>query len=405
MPGKAALILAPLLMLALSGCSGGSSAPASADPPSPPPPAPMNVVVERVFPNLSFSDPVAMLQAAGDNSRWFVVEQAGLVQVFLNDSTVASSATFIDVRGRVLSGSERGLLGLVFHPNFGANREAFLSYTRSPDGASIVSRFRSLDGGQTLDPGSEEIIIVVDQDFSNHNGGQIAFGPDGYLYVGLGDGGSGGDPNNRAQDTTNLLGNMLRLDVDGGFPYAIPPTNPFSGNAPCAPDHTSVQDCPEIYAWGFRNPWRWSFDTATGELWVGDVGQSDWEEVDLVELGENYGWDCREGANDFGNSAPSCAMAVGLIDPVAQYDHSEGQSITGGYVYRGNAIPGLVGQYVFGDFVSSTIWRLTDDGQGGFQREELLVSNLGLASFGQDADGEVYVVDYGGGLYRLESGN
>ena len=265
-------------------------------------------------------------------------------------------------------------------------------------GNTVIAEFASTDSGQTIDPGSETVVLRADQDFSNHNGGNIAFGPDGFLYIGLGDGGSGGDPLDRAENPTNLLGALLRIDVDNGSPYGIPADNPFSGNPPCPADHSGTQNCPEIYAWGFRNPWRFSFDRARGDLWLGDVGQNQYEEVDQVELGGNYGWDCREGAHDFEPSGcPS-----DLIDPVTEYDHSEGNSITGGYVYRGSAIPALLGQYIFGDFGSGRIWAYGDDGQGGVDRRLLLSTSVSIASFAEDTDGEVYVVNYGGDLLRVD---
>jgi glucose/arabinose dehydrogenase len=229
---------------------------------------------------------------------------------------------------------------MAFHPDFGnGNFEAFLSYTRiNGQLESAINRFRSFDNGLTLDTSMDDIILTIPQDFNNHNGGQIAFGPDGFLYAGWGDGGSGGDPNDRAQD---------------GIPYAIPLDNPFAINAanPCSQGFGAA-DCPEIFAHGFRNPWRWSFDRQNGDLWVGDVGQSQWEEVDRVMLGANYGWRCREGMHEFNVTGIGCGGA--LTDPITEYDHGLGQSITGGYVYRGNAIPELQGFYVYGDFVQGS---------------------------------------------------
>jgi uncharacterized repeat protein (TIGR03806 family) len=414
-------------MATLAGCGGGGGAPAAnnSDPiPPPEDPAagldrrplnascvapakaggPSTIELVDAFPDMAaFAAPLGLFQAPGDNRRWFAMERDGFVRVFDNVPGVATRSTFIDIESRVSTSGEGGLLGMAFHPDFAVNGQVFLSYTR-PGLVSVVARFRSLDGGLTLDPNNPEVIIEIDQDFSNHNGGSIAFGPDGYLYMGLGDGGSGGDPNDRAQDRTNLLGNMLRLDVDGGVPYAIPTDNPYFGNGTCAADHSSNTNCPEIYAWGFRNPWRWSFDTATGELWLGDVGQGSWEEVDIVELGGNYGWDCREGAHNFNNSAASCATVSGLIEPVAEYNHSEGNSITGGFVYRGDIVA-LQGQYIFGDYGSGRIWRLVGDGQGGYSREELLDTSLGLASFAQDTEGEIYALDiFGGRVYKFAEG-
>ncbi|HEY8520605.1 MAG TPA: PQQ-dependent sugar dehydrogenase [Gammaproteobacteria bacterium] len=417
-----------LLAIAAAGCGGGGgddSSPAPAQPPAAPPagldarptnatcvapprtgPTTVAVALEPVFASLSFDQPLGMLQAPGDDSRWFVLEKTGRVRVFANRPDVATASTFISLN--VDAASEGGLLGMAFHPDFASNGTVFLSYTvQGPSPMvpmiSVVARYTSTDGGATLDPGTAQEIIRVNQPFENHNGGHIAFGPDGYLYLGLGDGGSGGDPDGRAQDTTDLLGDFLRLDVNRGTPYAIPPDNPFAGNPTCGPDsNVSTNNCPEIYAWGFRNPWRWSFDSLTNDLWVGDVGQGAFEEVDIVERGGNYGWDCREGAHPFNSPAPSCSTATNLIDPVHEYGRTQGFSITGGYVYRGTAIPALVGSYVFGDYGSGRIWRLVPDGAGGYDAEELLDTNLSIASFGQGNDGELYVVDIAGGtLHKI----
>jgi uncharacterized repeat protein (TIGR03806 family) len=268
---------------------------------------------------------------------------------------------------------------------------------------SVVARFASQDGGATLALGTRFELLRVDQPFTNHNGGNIAFGPDGHLYVGLGDGGSGGDPQAHAQNTRDLLGALLRLDVSGAGAYAIPPTNPFATQPRCTAA-VNAANCPEIYAWGLRNPWRFSFDRATGELWLGDVGQGEFEEIDRVELGGNYGWNCREGAHAYSSPAPACSMVSGLIDPVHEYGRSLGVSVTGGYVYRGSANPSLVGSYIFGDFGSGRIWRLVGDGAGGYSAEELLDTSLSIASFGEDVDGEIYVVDLGGTLHRMVAG-
>ena len=348
--------------------------------------------------------PVAMLQAPGDASRWFVVEQRGIVRVFPNmpNVTNADVDVFADISARVIDGGERGLLGMAFHPDFGnGNFDVYLSYTRNNGGLeSAINRFRSIDNGLTLDTSMDDIILTIPQDFNNHNGGQITFGPDGFLYAGWGDGGSGGDPNDRAQDTTNLLGTMTRIDVDSAMPYAIPPDNPFSANAanPC-PQGFGGNDCPEIFAHGFRNPWRWSFDAQTGELWVGDVGQNQWEEVDRVTNGANYGWRCREGAHDFNLTGAGCGGA--LTDPITEYNHSLGQSITGGYVYRGNAIPELQGFYVYADFVQGRIWAIPATSQQGTLGEEILDTVFSISSFAEDNDGELYVIDYNGAVHRI----
>jgi glucose/arabinose dehydrogenase len=354
-------------------------------------PLPSAITLERVFPNLHFDRPVALLQAPGVNNRWWVVEQSGRVLAFANAPQVNQTVMFIDLSDRVDAGpAEAGLLGMAFHPDFANNHQVFLSYTRRGNPlVSYLSRFTSLDGGQTLDPGSETILLTLDQPFANHNGGGIAFGPDGYLYVGFGDGGSAGDPQGNGQNTTTLLGALLRIDVDRATPYAIPPDNPFAQGGGRG----------ELYAWGFRNPWRWSFDRATGALWVGDVGQAQWEEIDRVERGGNYGWNLREGAHCF--NAATCD-STGLSDPVTEYSHAEGCSVTGGYVYRGTTMPALQGVYLYGDFCSGRLWGLACDATGTPHAQVLQDTGIAISSFAEGDDGEVYVLDYrGGGLYRV----
>jgi uncharacterized repeat protein (TIGR03806 family) len=424
-----------LALAAIAACSSRSSDPAPPNGGNPPPPAgldarpqnptciapdrsgggPAEIELTQAFENLPAGDPLvqplAMLQAPGDDSRWFVLEKGGRVRVFANDPAVTSfDADLIDLNASftVNDDSEGGLLGMAFAPDFATSDEVYLSWTEGSPMVSRVDRFRSNDGGVTLDPGTRETIISVNQPAGNHNGGQIAFGPDGLLYVGFGDGGSGGDPQSHAQDTTDLLGAMLRLDVGGASPYEIPPTNPFAGNSVCpANPDISIANCPEIYAWGLRNPWRWSFDFDAEALWLGDVGQGAFEEIDIIELGGNYGWDCREGFEAYtgppGGPAPTCTGATNLVVPVHAYDRSLGTSVTGGYVYRGTAIPALVGDYFFADYGSGRIWRLVEDGIGGYDDEELLSSGLSIASFAEDNDGELYVIDIAGGaLYRID---
>ena len=394
-----------LLILMFSSCGGGgsySSSPPS-PPPPPPPPAAITVTTNRVFDQISMLAPVAMMQAPGDTSRWFVIEQQGFVRAFPNIAGVtdADANVFIDLRARVQSGGETGLLGMAFHPDFAnGNFEVFLSYTRDNGGLeSAVTRFRSIDNGLTLDDTMEDIILTIPQENSNHNGGQIAFGADGLLYAGWGDGGGAGDPFERAQNNNFLLGTLTRIDVDGGVPYAIPAGNPFAANAanPCN-QGIGGADCPEIYAFGLRNPWRWSFDRQDNDLWVGDVGQNQWEEVDRVVAGGNYGWDDREGAHCF---EPAAGCLTNSIDPITEYDHTQGQSITGGYVYRGAAIVELQGHYVYGDFVSGRIWALPANSVQGAVGQELLDTTFGISSFAQDNDGELYVIDYGGSMHQI----
>lgn len=374
----------------------------------------VSLTAPRVFANLSFDSPTAMLQVPGHADRWFVVEQDGVVRVFDNEDAVASSSVFIDIGARVTSpvdgnGPETGLLGLAFHPGFPDNdSRAYLSYTASVNGqlVSRISEFTTEDSGATLAPASEIVLLTVNQPEINHNGGNIVFGPDGFLYIGFGDGGGSGDVHGsigNGQNTTTLLGKILRIDVDQsvlGFNYAIPAANPYEGNALCGNDGSGLNNCPEIYAYGFRNPWRFSFDSIGGDLWVGDVGQDLWEEVDKVTVGGNYGWRCREGAHNFNTS---CGSASGLIDPVAEYDHGVGFSITGGFVYRGSAIADLSGRYVFGDLGGRvfSIARDTDPTRD-MKTSDGFDTGLQISSFAQDSNGELYIVDYGGTIHRLE---
>ena len=284
---------------------------------------------------------------------------------------------------------------MAFHPDFASNGKVFLSYTNAAL-ESVVSRF-TVDATGNLDPASEEILLTVQQPFGNHNGGNIIFGPDGFLYVGFGDGGGGGDPEENAQDTSNLLGSIVRIDVDGAGEYTIPGDNPFAGNTECRQGFSSAGniDCPEIFAWGFRNPWRFSFDSETGELWAGDVGQGSWEEIDRVEMSENYGWDEREGAHCF---EPPTVCSTANVDPVTEYANTgDDSSITGGYVYRGSAIPDLAGFYVFGDFGSGRLRAVPADSEQGVEPEELADTGLAIASFAEDAAGELYVIDISNG--------
>ncbi len=391
------------LLLFLSSCGGGGYSPDIPPPATPPPPpASLDTDAQRVFDQISFSSPVALMQAPGDNSRWFAVEQSGIVRVFDNNQNVMPGDVdmFVDISGRVTSGGERGLLGMAFHPNFAANSYVFLSYTGGGTLTSIISRFSVDPGTGNLDANSEAIVLTVPQEDSNHNGGNIAFGPTppGFLYIGFGDGGGAGDPNERAQDTTYILGSMVRLDIDSASPYAIPGDNPFSQFTNCV-DGMGTMSCPEIYAWGLRNPWRFSFDSQTGELWVADVGQGQWEEVDRVELGMNYGWDEREGAHCY---EPAAGCSLNNVDPITEYDHSVGQSITGGFVYRGTANPNLQGYYVFGDYVSGRIWAVDATSPQGTPPTEIDATTLNISSFGEGVDGELYAVDHaGGGIYQI----
>jgi glucose/arabinose dehydrogenase len=358
--------------------------------------------VKRVYPRLSFEMPVGLFQAPGDNSRWFVIEQGGVISQFPNTPNPAAATLVLDIIDRAECCGEAGLLGLAFHPNFPATPLAYVSYTRKGPSdqiplVSYISEFRTTDGGLTLDPNSERPLLKLNQPYTNHNGGNIAFGHDGYLYIGFGDGGDGGDPQNHAQNVEDLLGSFLRIDVNVAPPqkYAIPPSNPFAGHGSCA------GGCPEIYAWGVRNPWRWSFDSVTGKLWAGDVGQENREEVDIIENGKNYGWRCYEGNVAYNTSG--CGPQSNYTFPLAVYSHSLGIAVTAGYVYHGTRVPGLQNVFLYGDYGSGRIWGIR---AGNLQPIQgvLIDTPFSISSFGQDRNGEVYFVDYGGGgVYRIES--
>jgi glucose/arabinose dehydrogenase len=385
------------------GDGGGGGGPPDVDPP--PPVDELVLATQLAFPDLpAFEAPVLALQAPDDASTWYVVEQDGRVRAFANDASASTVTTFVDLRARVTSGGEAGLLGMAFHPSYPTDPRVYLSYTTTVDGGLVsrISAFRTEDGA-TLDPQTEQVVLSVPQPAPNHNGGHVAFGAnDGFLYIGFGDGGRSGN----GQDLTTLLGKVLRIDVNGatgGLPYRVPADNPYPANAPCA-DGGGTQPCPEIFAYGFRNPWRWSFDRAGGELWVGDVGQDTREEIDRVVAGGNYGWRCFEGTQPFD---ADCGPNAGLsLPPVVEYAHSAAQSVTGGYVYRGATVAGLRGRYVFGDFISGRLWHVpaTVAPTLVVTAAQGVETGLGLVSFAEDVAGELYVLDYGGALHRVVEG-
>lgn len=330
---------------------------------------------------------LAATPQAGD-SRLFIVEQSGRIRIMRNSGSLLRRP-FLDIQDRVSSGSERGLLGLAFHPDYAANGYFYVNYTNL-SGDTTISRF-SVSGSRNLaDPNSEQILLVVDQPFANHNGGDLAFGPDGYLYIALGDGGSGGDPLNNSQNIDSLLGKILRIDVDGGAPYAIPADNPFVG----------LPGADEIWAYGLRNPWRISFDRQTGDFFIADVGQSAREEIDFQAAGSaggaNYGWRCYEGTQAYNLSG--CNPDPGVYDfPAHEYTHSEGCAITGGFVYRGALYPTLAGHYFFADYCSGTIWALLPDGMGGWTLTDHGALLSSPTTFGENAKGELFVADAASG--------
>ena len=402
------LHLTPFLLLALLLFTGVPALAAT----------PEDLALEFV---IEFDDVVAITHAGDGSNRLFLVEQAGRIQVLHPDGT---SNLFLDINARVSSGGERGLLGLAFHPDFASNQQFFVYYTEStspppecPLGAdcrwnSVIERYEVTGVDPDMaDTNSDLRILTFNQDYSNHNGGAIHFGPDGYLYIGTGDGGSGGDPQDRSQSLDTLLGKMLRIDIDppiraperrgGASPcgaavnYSIPVTNPLLG---------TVGACSEIWAYGLRNPWRWSFDRRTGDLWIGDVGQNAVEEIDFAPAtstgGENYGWSCMEGNNT--PNFNSCDGAP-LTAPVWTYGHGAECSVTGGHRYRGSNIAGFDGTYVYGDYCSGRIWFLTSEDEVTWNNSEWMDTSFLIPTFGEGEDGELYLAESGGEVYRFTS--
>ncbi len=373
------------LAFALAGCAA-----------APPAAAQLELRAVRVAAELQL--PVYATAPPGDAARLFIVLQRGQVRILKEGQLLANPFLDIDHLVPDISGwDERGLLGLAFHPAYASNGFFYVNYT-ALSGATVIARYSVSADPDVADPGSAAILLTIDQPFANHNGGTLAFGPDGYLYIGMGDGGSAGDPGDRAQDDGELLGKMLRIDVDGGAPYAIPPDNPYAG--PGLPRD-------EIWAKGLRNPYRFSFDRATGDLYIADVGQTAWEEVNFQPAGapggRNYGWRIMEGAHCY--DPPAGCPVAGLTLPVWEYDHDTGCSITGGVVYRGAAIPELQGHYFFSDFCTARIWAFRMQGGAAADFRDLTSSLLlepgqsidYVASFAEDGLGEMHIVDRGSG--------
>ena len=352
---------------------------------------------ENAFPNLSFNAPIDFQITGAIPDTLFVVERAGAIQRFPNQPETSDRMEVLDIRPRVSTQGEGGLLGVAFHPDFSQNGYLYVHYTTTGPFRSVFSRFETdPENPRMFDPDSELILLEVNQPASNHNAGQIRFGPDGYLYMALGDGGGGGDPFGHGQNRSTLHGNILRIDVDNtdnGLHYAIPSDNPFVDNQEGWRE--------EIYAWGFRNPFRFSFDSETGNLWVADVGQRDREEVNVVEAGKNYGWPIMEGSICFPPSS-ECDPA-GLELPVHEYGFSGGQSITGGFVYRGDPASDQYGRYFYGDFVTGDLWSFDFDGEGAFDNRSIGKLNpYQLVCYGEDHRRELYMCLMGqGSIYRI----
>ncbi|GAA5214994.1 PQQ-dependent sugar dehydrogenase [Corallincola platygyrae] len=346
------------------------------------------VELKPVFSELRFEVPLYLTHAGDDSNRLFVVEQTGKIKVFQNSDAVTQAQVFFDInkatKNRFTLSNEEGLLGLAFDPEFKTNQTFYVYYSAVKPRRSVIAKYRVQQGNPNLtDYQSEQVILEVPQDYRNHNGGMLAFGPDGYLYVGLGDGGSAGDPLNRAQDMTQLLGKILRIDGNG---------NPAPGN----PFITNPQVRDEIWAHGLRNPWRFSFDRKTNKLWAADVGQNAWEEVNLIEPGINYGWPWYEATHEFRDVSDAPAD---LQMPVIEYSHDWGQSITGGYVYRGQGSPALNGWYFFADYVSGRVWA-ADTAKTPLAPIEVARSTS-PSSFGEDQAGELYLVSHTGSIYHV----
>jgi glucose/arabinose dehydrogenase len=326
------------------------------------------------------SRPVDIQPANDGSGRLFIIEKSGYIRVYENGQLL--NEPFLDITDRVnAGGNEMGLLGLAFHPDYEQNGFFYVNYT-GDGGNTRISRFQA--NGNSADNASEKVLLIIDQPYENHNGGALSFGPDGYLYAGLGDGGLAGDPHKNGQNINALLGKILRVDVNNGDPYAIPSDNPF-GN--------------EVWAYGLRNPWRISFDRATGDLWIGDVGQGTWEEVDYLaagsEGGANFGWSVMEGNHAYDSEPQS-----GMLLPATEYSHAEGGcSVTGGYVYRGT-IPEWNGVYIYGDYCSGKVWALILS-NGQWQSQVMFETDLRITSFGQDESGEIYLASDTGNIYNL----
>jgi glucose/arabinose dehydrogenase len=337
--------------------------------------------------------PLGLVDALDGSGRLFVLTQEG--QVWIVEDGQRKSRPFLDISGQITSGGERGLLGLAFHPGYPDDPHFYVDYT-DQQGNTVVSAWTVSADADVADAGSERMLLQVKQPFPNHNGGDLVIGPDRFLYITLGDGGSGGDPQGNGQNRDTLLGKILRIDVDhpaGDRPYGVPPDNPFV-------DQQGAR--PEIWVTGLRNPWRISFDRATNDMWIGDVGQASYEEIDVVRAGsgggQNFGWNTTEGFHCF--RSDNCNQD-GLTPPVTEYTHDDGCSVTGGYVYRGKAHPNLVGGYFFADYCSGRIWTIDSSADEVRKPTLILESGRSISSFGEDADGELYLTDLGGALLRL----
>jgi len=378
--------LTVVLACALAACSAHT--------PGGPPPGQTGTLNLQLLAS-GLSSPLYLTAPTGD-PRLFIVEQAGRIRIVQAGQLLARP--FLDITDRVASGGEEGLLGLAFHPNYANNGYFYVDYTHLNNARdtlyTLIERYTVSAAPDSADSASHKLILRIVQPYSNHNGGLVMFGPDGMLYIGMGDGGSGGDPQNRAQNPDSLLGKLLRIDVDGGDPYGNPPNNPYAG---------TTNGRGEIWAIGLRNPWRFAFDRVAGLLYIADVGQDLWEEVDVAPAGQgglNYGWPIMEGLHCF---RPNPCSTTGLVQPAVEYSHANGCSIIGGFVYRGTQSPALVGHYFYSDYCSGWISSFTY-ASGAVQRRSTWTLNVNLGnvlSFGEDSAGEVYVLSGSGAVYRI----
>ncbi len=361
------------------------------------------ISLNRIFDQLRFIEPILLTNSGDGTNRIFIAEQDGMIRVFQNFDQISDSRVFLDIRENINSeGNEQGLLGLAFDPQYASNGHFYVYHTEYGADSTVLMRYTVSTDSNIADTASGLLLLRIDQPFVNHNGGGMAFGLDGLLYLGLGDGGLFSDPKGHAQNTSTLLGSILRVDVSAAKqlePYRIPDGNPFFGKT-SVPRPGQLSDRPEIWAYGFRNPWRISFDQVTGDLWVGDVGENSREEINIIQPGLNYGWNLSEGSNCFKSN--DCDLSQ-IALPVYEYDHSSGDcSITGGYVYSGERLPSLSSHYVFGDYCSGRIWAIKH--KNGITSEPFLLAdaNFQIPSFGVDELGELYVLSSSGGVYRLE---
>ncbi|MEO6001122.1 MAG: PQQ-dependent sugar dehydrogenase [Chitinophagaceae bacterium] len=351
----------------------------------------------EAFPNLKFDDPVELTSPDDNTDRVYLVAQKGKILLLPTQPDDKEAPVFLDIVSKVESGGEKGLLGLAFHPDFKTNGYFYVNYTRGKPLETVIARFKvSTSNPNVADPASETILLRYAQPYDNHNGGKVAFGNDGYLYIAAGDGGAGGDPENRAQNRKELLGKILRIDVNkpsGNLQYSVPIDNPFVGN------NEGFRE--EIYAWGMRNPWRFNFDRQTGLLWAGDVGQNKIEEVDIIEKGGNYGWRLMEADECY--KMQHCDT-TGLIKPIWSYHQGgeTGNSVTGGYVCRDKNLPDLLGKYIYGDYTTGNVWALTYVGKKAVKNELIAKITSGLSSFGEDSKNNLYLLAYGNGkVFKL----